>query len=87
MTAVFFAHNEPIVKMGIEAVRELGIEAKPSGMGSVTDAVTLIRHLRIPTISIGPDDRTAHASDEYVDINQLATLTKALALVIMRWCG
>ncbi|GAH22017.1 unnamed protein product [marine sediment metagenome] len=56
-------------------------------MGSVTDAVALVRHLKIPTISIGPDDRTAHATDEYVDINQLVTVTKALALAIMRWCG
>jgi len=70
--------NEPIVEMGIEAVRELGIEAKPSGMGSVTDAVTLIRHLKIPTISIGPDDQKLFSSERFRNAGHFALVQERL---------
>jgi len=79
--------NEPIVKTAVEAANEVGIAPKLVGMGSLTDAIHLINYSKIPTISIGPSDKTAHAVDEFVDIDELINLTKALALAIMRWCG
>ena len=79
--------NEPIVKTALEAANEVGIAPKLVGMGSLTDAIHLINYSKIPTISIGPSDKTAHAVDEFVDIGQLVDTTKALALAIMRWCG
>ena len=79
--------NEPIVKTAVEAANEVGIAPKLVGMGSLTDAIHLINYSKIPTISIGPSDKTAHAVDEFVDIGQLVDTTKALALAIMRWCG
>ena len=79
--------NEPIVKTALEAANEVGIAPKLVGMGSLTDAIHLINYSKIPTISIGPSDKTAHAIDEFVDIGQLVDTTKALALAIMRWCG
>jgi len=79
--------NEPIVRSAMNAAKELGIEPRLVGMGSLTDAIHLINYLKIPTISFGPSDKTAHATDEFVDIDELVNTTKVLALVIMRWCG
>jgi len=79
--------NEPIVKTAIEAARELDIEPKLVGCGSLTDAIHLVNYSKVPTISIGPDDRTCHAPDEFVEIGQLVNTTKVLALAVMRWCG
>jgi acetylornithine deacetylase len=79
--------NEPIVETGKQALRDLGIEPELRGFGSLTDAIHLINHMGIPTISIGPDIDTAHMANEYVDIDELMNTTKAIALCIMRWCG
>ncbi len=79
--------NEPIIDTGREALKDLGFEPELRGFESLTDAIHLINHMGIPTISIGPDINTAHMADEYVDIDELMNTTKALALCIMRWCG
>ncbi len=79
--------NEPIVKLGQEVLKDLGIEPALRGYGTLTDCVHLVNCSKIPTISIGPDIKTAHMADEYVEIEQLIDTTKALALAIMRWCG
>lgn len=78
--------NEPIVKTGMTALQDLGFEPALTGFGSLTDAVHLVNYSRIPTISIGPDYKSAHMTDEFVEIGQLVDTTKALALAIMRWC-
>jgi acetylornithine deacetylase len=57
------------------------------GYGSLTDAIHLINYAGIPTISIGPGSKTAHMADEYVEVDELVKTAKAVALVIMRWCG
>ena len=71
----------------IGAARELGIEPKLIGTDSMTDAIHLINYSKVPTISIGPNDRTAHMADEFVEVGQLVNTTKVLALAVMRWCG
>lgn len=78
--------NEPIVKMGMAVLRDLGFEPALAGFGSLTDAVHLVNYSKIPTISIGPDYKSAHMADEFVEIEQLINTTKAIALAIMRWC-
>jgi acetylornithine deacetylase len=78
--------NDPIVKTGMVALKDLGIEPALAGFGSLTDAVHLVNYSKIPTISIGPDYKSAHMTDEFVEIGQLVDTTKALALAIMRWC-
>jgi len=81
------SEDEPIVKAGIEAVKELGIEPKLVGWGTLSDAIHLVNYSRIPTISIGLNNSRIHGNNEYADIDELMTLTKVLALAIMRWCG
>ena len=81
------SEEEPIVLLGQEVLGQLGYSPKVCGMGSLTDAVHLINYSKIPTISIGPAGQSAHMVDEYVEISQLIDLAKAVALVMMRWCG
>jgi acetylornithine deacetylase len=79
--------SEPIVQTAVGVLGELGIEPALAGMGSLTDAIHLINYARIPTISIGPSDQTAHSADEHIAIGELVDTTRALALAIVRWCG
>ena len=81
------SEDEPIVKTALGVAGELGIAPKLVGMGSLTDAIHLINYSRVPTISIGPSDKTCHSIDEFMDIGELINLTRILALSIMRWCG
>lgn len=41
----------------------------------------------IPTLCYGPISRNIHGFDEYVDLNSLRSVTKAMALFIADWCG
>ena len=79
--------DEPIVTHTIQAAREVGIEPKIIGWGTLSDAIHLVNYSKIPTISIGLDDKTIHMVDESADIKQLLNTTKVLALAILRWCG
>jgi acetylornithine deacetylase len=79
--------DEPIVQTGLNALKDLGLKPELIGYGTLTDAIHLINYAQIPTISIGPSGLTAHMADEFVEISELVDTTKALALVIMRWCG
>ena len=62
--------DEPIVKLGMAALEDLGIPPVLRGFGSLTDCIHLINYSNIPTISIGPDIKTAHMADEFAEIAQ-----------------
>jgi acetylornithine deacetylase len=79
--------DEPIVQLGLEALADLGLEPGLIGCGSLTDAIHLINYAHMPTISIGPNYQTAHMTDEFIEIADLANTTKALVLAILRWSG
>jgi acetylornithine deacetylase/succinyl-diaminopimelate desuccinylase-like protein len=69
------------------ALEDIGIEPALMGFGTLTDCIHLINYANVPTINLGPDIETAHMADEFVTLEQLIELTKALALTIMRWSG
>jgi len=69
------------------ALSDIGIEPALMGFGTLTDCIHLINHSHVPTVNLGPDIETAHMADEFVTLEQLDQLTRALALAIMRWCG
>ena len=79
--------EEPIVQLGVAALEEIGVTPRLMGIGSLTDAIHLINLAGIPAISIGPSPATIHAVDEYIEVDELVRLCKAIALLIMRWCG
>ena len=70
-----------------DALADIGIEPELMGFGTLTDCIHLINYSQVPTINLGPDFETAHMADEFVTVEQLIELTKALALAIMRWSG
>lgn len=81
------SEQEPIVQATKTALADIGIEPELMGFGSLTDCIHLINYSQVPTVNLGPDIETAHMADEYVTVEQLIELTKALALAIMRWSG
>jgi acetylornithine deacetylase len=40
-----------------------------------------------PTVTFGPCGGNAHGADEFVNIDDLMTTEKILALTILEWCG
>ena len=44
-------------------------------------------HSPTPVVVLGPRGANAHAPDEWVDIEDLVTLTKTYALTIAEWLG
>jgi acetylornithine deacetylase len=80
------SEDEPIAQLGLEALGELGLEPGFMGFGSLSDGIHLINYSKVPTISIGPSLKTAHMANELVSIEELVNTTKAIALIIMRWC-
>jgi acetylornithine deacetylase len=65
-----------------------GADTVLRGMPYGADMRLLVHVGDTPTVLYGPGDvRRAHAPNEFVPINELATATKALILTILRFCG
>jgi acetylornithine deacetylase len=79
--------DEPIVQTISAALADLGVLPQLVGCGSLTDMIHLVNYSKVPTVSIGPSARTAHRPDENVTVDELVAVTKAIALVILRWSG
>jgi acetylornithine deacetylase len=56
-------------------------------MPAPTDMFTVHRDFDIPCVLFGPGGANAHASDEYVIIDDLVNTAKALSLFAVQWCG
>jgi len=64
-----------------------GHPASVSGRDAIMDGGWLYR-AGIPTVVFGPGDkRVIHQPDEYVELEDVVTYTKAVALFLLRWCG
>jgi len=58
------------------------------GMTYASDMRHLVNAGNTPTVLFGPGDvRNAHAPDEYVEISELVTVAKTLAVTALRFCG
>jgi acetylornithine deacetylase len=65
-----------------------GSSPRIMGMTYGADMRLLVNDGGIPTIMFGPGDvRAAHRADEYVPVADLLTVTRALALLAIRFCG
>jgi acetylornithine deacetylase len=81
--------DHPIVTT-LAAAHQSAAGAPPivRGMPYGADMRLLVKQGRTPTVLYGPGDvRRAHAPDEFVPIAELETVTRTLALTIMRFCG
>jgi acetylornithine deacetylase len=81
--------DHPIVETVREAYAEAtGEEARLEGMTYASDMRHLVKIGGVPTVLFGPGDvRQAHAPDEYVELEELVTAARVLALTALRFCG
>jgi acetylornithine deacetylase/succinyl-diaminopimelate desuccinylase family protein len=80
--------DNPLVRVIQDAAREMaGQSPKPSGMSGATVAKQLIAR-GIAAVGFAPGDSDqAHQADESVDIEELVTFAKVIALVAVRLLG
>lgn len=65
-----------------------GGSAVVRGVPYGADMRLLVNEGGVPTVIYGPGDvRRAHAPDEFVPIDDLATVTRTLVVAILRFCG
>ena len=61
--------------------------ANPCGFPAVTDA-SFLEAAGVPAVVYGPGDlRVAHAADEHVSLDEVATAAEVVALTALEWCG
>jgi acetylornithine deacetylase len=77
--------DAPIVRALDGALRACGEEVKVMGMSAWTDAA-ILNEAGVPAICFGPGDiGLAHASEEYVRIDEIERATLVLAALAMEW--
>jgi len=83
------AVDHPIVETVGGAFRDVTSGAPVfEGMTYASDMRHLINTGNTPTVLFGPGDvRNAHAPDEHVEISELITVAKTLAITALRFCG
>ncbi len=81
--------NHPIVEsITREFTSVTGKDPQITGREGAADIRYLIKYGGTPTVIFGPGStEQMHANDEWVDINDLITATKVLALTLVDWCG
>lgn len=80
--------GHPFVRSMAQAAHEtMGREPIVSGWPAGCDLPLLIKYGGIPSVVFGPGDPTvAHGSDEYVDIGEMVSAARIVALSALRWC-
>jgi acetylornithine deacetylase len=82
------ANHAIVTTLGDAHRSAAGQDAVVRGMPYGADMRLLINEAKIPTVIYGPGDiRRAHAPDEFVPMSELVTVTRALVLTILRFCG
>ena len=81
------AADHPLVEIVLAAAAALGRPGKVAGLDSWHDAATFTRFGGTPCFSFGGGAlATAHAVDEYTEIDELVDVAAAVALAAMRYC-
>ena len=83
------APDHPIVRtLGDNYRRALGKEPEITGRQGAADIRYLIKYGNTPTVIFGPGlTEQMHATNEWVNVDDVIQATKILALTIMDWCG
>jgi len=80
--------DHPSVNMMRRYLREIvGIAPPLLGTPSFGDMRWIIRYANTPAIQFGPRGGSLHGADEWVNIEDLITAIKIMALTIMDFCG
>ena len=65
-----------------------GDQSTISGVTYGSDLRLFTNHANMPAVLYGPGDvRLAHAANEYVETDEIFTVTKVIALMLTVWCG
>ena len=64
-----------------------GEELKTAFSGAYLDARVYSIYDKIPALTYGPLGTSIHGFDEWVSIESIKRVTKAVALFIAEWCG
>jgi acetylornithine deacetylase len=81
--------SHPFVKTVMSSIQDLigdKTEVKPRG-ATWTEDTRFSRYFGFPAVSFGPTGERLHGVDEYVDLDSLETITKAIALATLQWCS
>lgn len=70
-----FSENDEIVKMGISAIKQIGLEPKITWSGGGSDA-NVFNQKGIASINMGIGAKNVHSSAEYIEITELEALEK-----------
>ena len=81
--------DAPIVTSMAEChTRTLGKPPKIQGVTYGSDLRLFTNHGNIPAVLYGPGNvANAHTVDEYVDLEEVISATRVLALIVATWCG
>jgi acetylornithine deacetylase len=81
--------DHPIVTtLGQKFKNIIGENPQITGRQGAADTRYLIKYGNTPTVIFGPGlTEQMHATNEMVNIEDIITVTKILALTIMEWCG
>jgi acetylornithine deacetylase/succinyl-diaminopimelate desuccinylase-like protein len=86
--AAAIAGHAPLVQELLSCVRELDPTRGPVTFPGGCDARHFINRYGVPAVIFGPGDlAAAHGVDEYLPLDQWAASMRALAALIVRWCG
>jgi succinyl-diaminopimelate desuccinylase len=79
--------EEEIVRMGVEAIREVTGEKLPlRAFSGFTDSRYYINHCHIPTLILGPGDTNQiHTRDESVEVEALVQAAQIYALIVINY--
>jgi len=81
--------DHPFVRSVISSARAvLGdrVTVKPRG-GTWSEDTRFAQYFGFPALSIGPAGQHPHGPDEYVDLDSLRSVTKAIAAATFDWCA
>jgi acetylornithine deacetylase len=83
------AVDHPLIRTLAAQHRHIhGAEPTIRGVPYGSDMRLFINHGQMPAVHYGPGDVSlAHAVNEYVDLADVATAAKTIALMVVAWCG
>jgi acetylornithine deacetylase len=88
MSASEIPADSPIIQALNRCIQQVtGSLAEVRPLPAPSDLFTVQRDFGLQGIHYGPRGGGAHSADEYVEMEDLLTVTKAITLLTLDWCG
>ena len=80
--------SHPLVQLVKHYIKEFkGVDAEDRGIAMGCDWRFLTNYANTPQVMFGPQAALLHGFDEWVDIEDLMSTIKIVALTVAEWCG